>query len=396
LFPRADVDTLILERVSSRAWRTVARPYADMRVVAERLAKHCELRLVMGDSIMPIEILSRIKGVGDRSLVPISELSLIRWRLPAAPTQIVDARSKQEGDGRFEVFSPELRGFMKRALEEDGRIFLFGARKGLAPTTVCGDCGTVLPCKNCGAPVVLHTKGEATLYVCHACGATRESLTACGTCGGWRLFPLGIGLEEIARQVGDLFPGIPVAILDKEHATNDAKAKGIVSAFEREGGILVGSELAFYHLEGVAYAGIVSLDSLFSIPDFHASERIFYLVSRLREIAKKEVLVQTRNIGKHILGWAALGNISDFYQSEIKEREELLYPPFSTFVKISAEDRVAAAKLAEELAPWQPEPYRDSLIIRLPRGAWPDEALVAKLSLLGPAFSIKVDPESLL
>jgi primosomal protein N' len=399
LLPRADVDTIIVERASSRAYRQLARPFADLRFFIEALAAKKERRLVMGDSVLPVELLWRTKNPGDFSRVPVSEMSLLRWRLPAAPARIVDASTKQDLEGRFEIFSPELKELIARALSTPrGRILLFAARKGLAPTTVCSDCGTVLSCKNCGAPVVLHKRGEDTIYVCHACGATRESLTACGVCGNWRLVPLGIGVEEVAKQARALFPAAKVAILDKDHAPTDAKARAIADAFEKQGGILVGTELAFYHVRKVPYAAAVSLDALFSIPDFHAHERIFYLMSRLRETASGETLIQTRRgtSGNQVLAWAAAGNIVDFYQNEISEREALSYPPFSLFIKIEAESKEAALAIRESFAAWNPDLYRHSLIIRVPKSTWPDAELAQKLALLGPAFSIKVEPDTIL
>ncbi|MBX4206244.1 hypothetical protein KW784_00405 [Candidatus Parcubacteria bacterium] len=391
-FPRADVDTLIVERANSRAYRTLSRPYIDLRFLAEKLAKRREWKLVMGDAVLPVETLWRERA-GE-----FGEMSLVRWRLPAAPARIVDASIRQDGEGRFEIFSKELKEMIAKALDEKAPVFLFGVRKGLAPTTVCGDCGAVLPCKNCGAPVVLHRKDDATIYACHACGATRESLVACGICGGWRLVPLGIGTEEIARQARALWPAAEVAILDKDHAPSDAKARAIAERFEKKGGILVGTELAFFHLGKVPYAAAVSVDALFSVPDFHANERIFYLMSRLRETAASEVLIQTRRgtSGNQVLAWAAQGNIIDFYQAEIADREALLYPPFSVFVKIAAQDPAEAGGLRERLAKWSPDAYKGSVILRVPRAAWPDPEIARELALLGPAFSIKVDPESIL
>ncbi len=392
LFSRPDLDTIIVERLNSRAFRTLARPFLDMRAVAERLAKASGRQLVIGDSVLPVETLWREKR-GD-----FGETSLIRWRLPAATARVVDARTKQDSHGGFEIFTPELKELLARAVSENRRIFLFGARKGLAPTTVCGDCGTVLPCENCGAPVVLHRRGEMTLYVCHACSATREPSTLCGTCRSWRLVPLGVGTEEIARQASLLFPDTPVTILDKDHAPTDAKAAAVAEEFRHGGGILVGTEYAFYYLDPVPYSAVVSVDALFSIPDFYINERVFYLVSRLRETTQTETLIQTRNIGRQTLAWAAQGNISDFYQTEIDEREALLYPPFSIFVKITVpkERRETLQSLRETFRQWEPDIFRDSLVMRVPRTAWPDEELTTKLSLLGPEFSIKVDPESLM
>ncbi len=393
-FDRTDIDTIIIERENSRAYRTLNRPYIHMKVILETLARETDRQLVLGDSVLSIETLWREKN-GD-----YGELSLIRWRLPAAPAVLVDASARPDSNGKFEIFSPELKAFITRAIEEKERIFLFGARKGLAPTTVCGDCGFILPCLNCSAPVVLHRqRGGENIYICHACGTRRDSTTTCGYCKSWKLVPLGIGIERIAAEARELFHETNVEILDKDHAPTDKKAKSIVKKFNEEGGILVGTELALFHLEKVPYTALVSADSLFSIPDFGINERIFYLVSRLREMTQSEAIIQTRNIGKQILAWATLGNIIDFYLNEISERKELLYPPFSIFIKVeSVSDRPAHdIHLAKDkLLKWHPESYKDSIIMRIPREEWPNIELSETLSLLGREFSIKVDPESIL
>jgi primosomal protein N' (replication factor Y) len=400
LFSRPDLGTIIIERENSRAYRQITRPYVHTRVIAEKLSQETGKQLVLGDSVLSLETLWKEKQ-GE-----YGENSLIRWRLPAAATALVDSSVKQNQDGHFEIFSPKLKELIVKALEEREGIFLFGARKGLAPATVCGDCGFVLPCLNCGAPVVLHRQkvekpaglSSETVYICHACRERRGSTTTCGYCGSWKLVPLGIGTEEIARQARELFPHGHVAILDRDHAPTDRQARAIAEKFRATGGILVGTELAFFHVGPVGYSALVSADALFSVPDFGINERIFYLVSRLREMTRKESLVQTRNIGKQVLAWASLGNIIDFYQGEIEEREALLYPPFSIFIKVTAPPKELArlASLKEGLSRWRPDIFKDSLIIRVARDIWPDSELVRELSLLGPQFSIKVDPESIL
>lgn len=392
-FRRRDLGTIIIERENSRAYRTLARPFINFKYFVEQYAKLARLDLVLGDSVFSLETLWKEKeGV-------YGENSLIRWRLPGAPTQLIDAKIGQNEHQRFEIFSAELKDLLHKAVDTKERIFLFGARKGLSPTTVCGDCGTVLECENCKAPMVLHTRGDLRVYICHACGQRRQSETYCSYCKSWKLVPLGIGIQEIARSAREMFPHTPVHILDKDHASTDAKVRGVMRKFSESGGILVGTELAFFHLESVPYSALVSVDSLFSIPDFGINERIFYLVSRLREITQKESIIQTRNIGRQILAWAGNGNIIDFYSSEIEERESLLYPPFSLFIKITVPKKdihIALPRLKESFAKWQPDAVRDSLVIRIERGGWPDQELRERLALLPIEFSIKVDPESIL
>lgn len=402
---RPDLEVMVLERENSRAYQTFSRPYINTKSFARFLAYEWKRQLVLGDSVLSIESIKKLKD-GE-----YGELSPVRWRLETRPVTLVDAKSKAREDGSFEIFSKELRDFIERADTEKKSLFIYAQRKGLAPTTACGDCGSLLSCTNCGAPVVLHSGNGESFYSCHACGKRRDPKTLCDHCGSWKLIPLGIGSETIAKRVRELVGGQAVLVLDKEHADTETKAKTIANHFLKNGGILVGTELAFSFVPHADYTTAVSLEPLFSIPDFGIHERIFYLVSHLREMARIETLIQTKNIGRKILIRASQGNIIDFYQEELAERSSLLYPPFSIFIKVSTlvRERELATekdKLENYFKEWQPEimskktkkngVFELSFIIRKLREEWPEEKLVSKLSLLGPQFLIKVDPESIL
>jgi len=391
-FDRADLNTYILERENSRVYRSMTRPFIHTKNLLLALVQITKRELILGDSLLSIESLLREKEG------KYGESSPIKWRFTAAEASIVDMKIKRSEDDEvtekpFEVLSPELQALIKKALADKTGIFLFGARKGLSPMTICGDCGAILPCPTCGAPVVLHKKGQENTYLCHKCGAKRSAETRCDVCDSWKLNPIGIGTELIAKEVKRIFPLARISVLDKDHASTRAKAKKTIQDFQELGGVLIGTEMVFTHLEKVSYVGIVSLDALFSLPDFGAEERIFYLVSRLREISEKLVIIQTRNIGKEILGWSAQGNIIDFYKREIEERETFSYPPFSLFIKVEFKGHNV---LKERFAEWNPEFTRNAMIIRLKRERWPDEKLSKQLSLLPPSFLIKVDPESII
>ena len=402
---RRDLEVMVLERENSRVYQTFSRPYINTKSFAKYLAYEWRRQLILGDSVLSVETIKKLKD-GE-----YGELSPARWRLEARPITLVDAKSKSREDGSFEIFSEELKEFIKRAHLEKKSLFIYAQRKGLAPTTACGDCGSLLSCTNCGAPVVLHSGNGESFYSCHACGKRRDPKTLCDHCGSWKLTPLGIGSETIAKRVRELIGGQAVLILDKEHAETETKAKTLANHFLKNGGVLIGTELAFSFVPHADYTAAVSLEPLFSIPDFGIHERIFYLVTHLREMASIESLVQTKNVGREILIRASQGNIIDFYQDEIYERNSLLYPPFSIFIKVSVQIR--ERELAEEkekleayFKEWQPEIMTTktkksgilelSFIIRKLREEWPEEKLVTKLSLLGPQFLIKVDPESIL
>ena len=388
-FDRPDLSTYILERENSRSYRMFTRPFINTKSFALALAQITKREIILGDSPLSIETIQKTREGKYGELFPAN------WRHIGAETELINMKPEKQAEGRkpFEIFSPELKSLIKKALEERAGIFLYGARKGLSPATVCGDCGAILSCEECGAPVTLHKQSEENIYLCHRCGATRDAETDCDKCGSWKLNVFGIGTELIAREARKMFPLAQVRILDKDHARTKTQARKVVGEFQERGGILVGTELAFFHLDRIAYAGIVSLDALFSLPDFGAEERIFYLISRLREMCERKLIIQTRNIGKETLSFSTQGNIVDFYRREIEERENFSYPPFSLFITIDGRD---IQLLKNQFAEWNPEFLKDRMIIRMGRDNWPDEKLSRKLSLLPPNFLIKVDPESII
>lgn len=409
---RADLDTIIVEKENSRSYKTMTRPYIDIKIFIENLAKASGKTLILGDSVLSLRTLWLEKQG------KYAELSPLKWKVNQDnKTQLVDMKAPLIGvdgsDRTFKVFSKEMEKMIFKGIEEKRKIFLFGARKGLAPSTVCRDCGHVLACLNCSSPMVLHeAPNKERIYYCHSCGVKRTSMTRCDHCQSWNLVPLGIGTDRIEAEINRLYPDVHVSILDKDHAPTSAKASAVAKKFASEkGGVLIGTELALLYLEKVPYVGIVSMDSLFSIPDFGINERIFYLVTRLLEKCEYEAIVQTRNIGQVILQSATQGNILDFYRNEIKEREEIKYPPFSLFIKVStdgteSELEAKAAYLRSMFISYSPDFMKArgmkthkielSMILRINRGLWPQNELIELLLLLPADFLIKVDPDSII
>ena len=59
------------------------------------------------------------------------------------------------------------------------------------------------------------------------------------------------------------------------------------------------------------------------------------ILLKMRSLAQKKFIVQTRSEDESVFEYALKGNIIDFYRKEIKEREQFAYPPFTTLVKIT-------------------------------------------------------------
>lgn len=410
---RKDIGSIILDRENSRGYRTLSRPYIDLKKFAEVFAKGRNARLIFGDSSLSIETLWRQKN--DELL----EFTPVKFRnLSSAECVLIDMKRKKESEEKeFRVLSPELEELIEFNKRKNQNLFIFNSRKGLSPVTVCGDCGKVVACKSCGAVLVLHSGAgdKENFFLCHKCGEKRSSTEKCENCKSWKLNPLGIGIEKVEFEIKKKFSDVKIWRLDKESAKTQKKAGEIISKFiSSPGSVLLGTEMALLSLsEQVENTAVASLDSMFSIPDFRINERVFYLLQKIRSLAKNIFLVQTRNSDNPLFEKAINGSVTEFFRQEIEERERFNYPPFKIFVKTSLQGKKIPVLKEMEVIEKMFEDEDLSIftgsisgtgekifsvhaLMRFSPKDWPKKSVVEKLMLLPPQFKIQVDPESLL
>jgi len=332
--PRSDIATYILEEEQSPSYKMQIKPYLDVRLFIEHLAKERNARLVLGDTILQIETLYRYKeGL-------ISHLHPPKFKYPSGPrTRVVDMSTYKNpiGKKRFELFSDEVRFIIeKKVVEKKENLFLFVGRKGLYPLTVCADCGEYVVCKKCGTPTTVQNYHSSRLFVCNACGTTRPTEERCANCHSWKLQALGIGVDLIYEEIQKMYPNISTFLIDKASTPTPKKARSIWNEFkQKDGSILVGTHQALGYIEEVDNSAIISIDALFSVPDFRMSEKIFSLILSIRSKTRERMVIQIRNADRDLIEYAHKGNIADFYKEEITLRKQFSFPPFTRFIKLT-------------------------------------------------------------
>ncbi len=417
--PRKDINTIILERENSNAYRTISRPHLDLRIFVEIYASRINARLIIADDILRYETIER-KNTDD--LAPLHPLS---FRTDFTGEIEVFGRQKRN-DKKFSIFSNESIKEIKFALENKRNVFIFSLRKGLATMTVCKDCHETVNCEACGAPLVLYLshKGKKRMFVCNRCEKEIGGDIACASCGSWNLIPLGIGTDSVQEEIKKLFPKNNIFKLDKESAKSTSGAKKIISEFEKaKGAILVGTEMTFFYLkEKVSLSVIASFDSLWSIPNFKMGEKIVRILFSVIENTKEKIIIQTKNKEDSAILAIKSGNLLSFVREELDNRRELNYPPFRRFIKIThlgTKDQTIKAReeLKEIFQEYSPEIYSGFItklknkyvtnaLIKIDTRKWSlpelkedasiDENLLKKLTALPTSFDVLIDPEDLL
>lgn len=408
--PRTDLATIMVERESSSLYRGRTRPFVDARVVAHEFAAALGGQLFLAD--LPV----RIESIHRRQNGEYDEVVTGAHRMKfASEARIVNMQGIATSPKKtFRSVSRELVDKIADLKSTGGQTVLYVARRGLSPVTLCRDCGTVVTCKECSASVVLHRGSEENYFLCHSCGAMRHARERCNHCRSWRLETFGIGTELIERELASLFPDRSIFVLSGDTAKTHAQAKKIRDAFyETPGSILIGTELVIPYLtKEVPLVGIVSLDSLLSLASWNVYERIASTLTRLRECARDEYIVQTRRPEAPILTQVLSGNFSGFYKTELAMRKDLGYPPYTVIIKVSVtgsqkEIDSLMQHAVEVLKPYELITFSRMLkapggkfslhgFVRIDKAKWPDDVLITKLLSLPPSYTVIVDPESVL
>ncbi|KKU80747.1 MAG: Primosomal protein [Parcubacteria group bacterium GW2011_GWA1_47_8] len=427
-------NTIVLDEEHVRGWNTFIRPAIDLRIFVEHYAKASGSMLILGAPILRPETHERIRHDEITEFGRIAPHARLQKQEqhPELVTEIIDPRPEEkrlrERDKQaFVVLSEKIQDVIAHAFTHREHVVLLAARTGLAPVTVCRDCGTLVRCPACDTPLVMHKtdggkESEVRVFSCHACGLIRlpeKNLNeTCHTCGGWRLIPLGIGIEGIEEGVARIAPNMSRFVIGSHNTKTRTQAEKIVAQFEKTpaakktGAVLIGTPAIVPLLPFVHHTAIISIDSLFSIPDIRMSERIFALILALREKTTRTLLIQTRADDTTLITQALDGNLTEFIDTELALRRAFAYPPFGTIVKITLRGPRATlvsemTRLKEFLSDYAPlcpntctrearNIFHMHAILKLPGNATLDKTLLAKLRALPRTFTIEVNPDHLL
>lgn len=249
-----------------------------------------------------------------------------------------EAHRKKQMKG---FFSEELIRAIQEVLDNKKQVILFQNRRGYAPVMECFTCGHIPQCTNCDVTLTYHQYNQQLR--CHYCGYNIAKPSSCSACGSNSLNVKGMGTQQIEEQVGELFPEIQVARMDWDSTRGKRSFDKIIESFTQdEVQILVGTQMLTKGLDfkNVALVGVLNADPLLNFPEFRAHERSFQMLSQVagrsgRSKDQGRVLIQTFTPDHPVLTQVIHNDYEAFFNTQLKERKEYLYPPFCRLIRIT-------------------------------------------------------------
>lgn len=252
---------------------------------------------------------------------------------------LIDIRGQPLSAG----LSPLLREHVGAQVAAGNQVLLFLNRRGYAPLQTCHACGWVGACPHCDARLTLHLRRKRLW--CHHCGWFRSAPDACPECGGSDLRTLGLGTERLEDELKDLFPGVPLARIDRDSTRRKGELDRLLATVRRgEVRILLGTQMLAkgHDFPGVTLVGILDLDQSLYAADFRAPERTAQLIVQVAGRAGRaerpgRVILQTRHPQHPLLQSLLREGYPGFAEVALAERHAARLPPFSHLALLRAE-----------------------------------------------------------
>ncbi|MDC0610082.1 primosomal protein N' [Vibrio sp.] len=232
---------------------------------------------------------------------------------------------------------------MREHLQRGNQVMLFLNRRGYAPALMCHECGWIAECKRCDSYYTYHQSSRELR--CHHCGSQQPVLHQCRECGSTHMVTVGVGTEQLEKQLAILFPEYSTIRIDRD---NTRRKGSLDQALEdiRKGKhqLLIGTQMLAkgHHFPDVTLVAILDVDSALYSSDFRAAERLAQLYIQVSGRAGRaskpgEVILQTHHPEHTLLSSLLKHDYRQFALSALNERKLAALPPFSYLTLFKAE-----------------------------------------------------------
>ncbi|MCR4783226.1 MAG: primosomal protein N' [bacterium] len=331
--PFNNVGFICVDEEHESSYKQEQTPRYHARQMAFILAKEHKAALVLGSATPSVESFYLAKK-GVYRLVELTSRPNGR-ELP--PIRVIDMRRSGRPDS---LISRELQEAIQQRLERGEQSVLLLNRRGFASSVQCSNCNYVPMCPNCSITLTWHRSDKS--LICHYCNYREPLPRCCPKCKALVLKAGAPGVERLADEITELFPGVRISRMDRDTVTRKGSQQSILQEFgSGKTQILLGTKMIAKGLDypKVTLVGILRADGELNQPDFRASERTFQLLAQAAGRAGRgslggEVILQGWNVEHPIIEAAARYDYQSMYNRELQARREAMYPPFCRLVRL--------------------------------------------------------------
>ncbi|HAN20809.1 MAG: primosomal protein N' [Clostridiales bacterium GWF2_36_10] len=366
--PLKNIGVIVMDEEQESTYKSELTPkYHARDIVRFRCSKNNSLML-LASATPSIESFYKAKS-GVYTLIKLTE----RYGGLQLPKVLIEDLRNDEKTFPDKLIGTLLEKETKNNIDNKEQTIMFANRRGYNSYLSCRSCGMVYTCPNCSVSLTYHAYNGSERrerLACHYCGYVCEPPKICSACGSKHIGFFGFGTQKLQDEITERFADSKFIRMDTDTTSaRYAHDKMLKSFGDGEADILFGTQMVAKGLDfaGVSLVGVISVDTLLYMNDFRAGERTFSLITQLvgrAGRAKKQgrAVLQTYNPDNEILKLAATQDYEKFYESEIKLRKAVQFPPFCSVAVfgISGENESSVWEFAKQFDTTLDETHRKS------------------------------------
>jgi primosomal protein N' (replication factor Y) len=377
--PTPNLGLIVIDEEHDSSFKQGEQPRYHARDVALKRAEMEGVPLVLGSATPSLESWQRA-AEAKASQVPSSKFQVDadepskslnlepgtwNWRLIDMPRRVndlplpgvatIDLRVEFESRSSRGAVSRSLHRAIDAALREGGQVILLLNRRGYSTHIQCPACGHVVKCAACDLALTHHRENEQA--VCHYCDFQMPAPVRCPECSFDGIRFSGFGTERLEAEIASRFPAVPLVRMDSDTMQRPGSHERALERFRTgEVKILLGTQMIAKGLDfpNVTLVGVINADTTLHFCDLRAAERTFQLVTQVagrtgRGEKGGRVLVQTFSPDHYAILAAIDHDYARFAAAELPSRQEHLYPPFASLIRliVRGESEPATEQFAE-------------------------------------------------
>jgi primosomal protein N' (replication factor Y) len=333
--PYGDLGIIVVDEEHDTSYKQEDGVLYSARDMTVLRASLCSAQVILASATPSLESWANAEAGKYRRVILTSRFGTAE--LPEM--RALDMRSETLAPNRF--ISDRLVAETEARIAAGEQVLLFLNRRGYAPVTLCRACGQQIGCKHCDARMVEHRFLKRLM--CHQCGDTIPMPVACPACGvEGRLAALGPGVERLAEEVHERFPGARVAVLSSDlYGSARALKEQILAIADGAADIIIGTQLVAkgHNFPLLTLVGVIDADLGLQGSDLRAAERTFQLMRQVAGRAGRTgkrglALLQTWQPEHPVIRAILGGDEEAFWRAEAEERRQAGVPPYGRLAGI--------------------------------------------------------------
>lgn len=333
--PFSNLGLIVIDEEHEGSYKQEENPKYDAREVAVYRSKWHKCPIVLGSATPSIES-KYMAGRGRYHELRLDR----RVNEQIMPEMTVIDMRKEMSRPDHHILSQALVREIGVNLARGQQTILFINRRGHSSFVICRECGHVAFCPHCSIGLTYHKRKDS--LVCHYCGHEEKNYKKCEVCQSEEINLFGLGTEKVEEEVRKFYPEARILRMDMDTTARKGQHQKIINSLAKgQADILIGTQMVAKGLDfpKVTLVGVISADTGLYIPDFRSAEKTFQLITQVggragRHQEAGRVIVQTYNPSHYSIQYAVNYRYNEFYEREIRARQELGYPPFSRLIFI--------------------------------------------------------------